>query len=106
MLFVSCLSLFLAILSPPFIWTLSAFGHLIVCLFFDFEGQVPFGGLVTNILVNFVGLGTLGPMVLAFVGFIVSPVVAIIGKLSSNYSQYTFCQLIFDTIAPTDYFHL
>ena len=89
MLFVSCLSLFLAILSPPFIWTLSAFGHLIVCLFFDFEGQVPFGGLVTNILVNFVGLGTLGPMVLAFVGFIVSPVVAIIGKLSSNYSQYT-----------------
>ena len=81
MLFVSCLSLFLAILSPPFIWILSAFGHFAVCLFFDFEGQVPFGGLITNILVNFIGLGTLGPMVLAFVGFIISPLVAILGKL-------------------------
>ena len=80
MLVVSSLSLFLAILSPPFIWTLSAIVHLVVCLFLDFEGKVPFGGLVTNILVNIVGRGTLGPMVLAFLGFIVSPAVAIVGK--------------------------
>ena len=80
MLVVSSLSLFLAILSPPFIWTLSAIGHLVVCLFLDFEGKAPFGGLVTNIVVNIIGRGTLGPMVLAFVGFIVSPAVAIVGK--------------------------
>ena len=70
----------MAILSPPFIWTLSAIGHLVVCLFLDFEGKAPFGGLVTNILVNIIGIGTLGPLVLAFVGFIVSPAVAIVGK--------------------------
>ena len=81
MLVVSSLSLFLAILSPPFIWTLSAIGHLVVCLFLDFEGKVPFGGLVTNILVNIVGRGTLGPIVLAFVGFVASPAVAIVGKI-------------------------
>ena len=81
MLVVSSLSLFLAIISPPFIWTLSAICHFGVCLFFDFEGKVPFGGLVTNILVNIIGIGTLGPMVLAFVGLLVSPLVAIVGKI-------------------------
>ena len=79
MVFVSTLSIVLAVTSPIYVWGGSAMFHFLCFLFFDIEGEIPAIAIVWNIAINFIGIGFLKPIFCGFVAFVVCPLGALFG---------------------------